>query len=600
LGLYALKLGFLFRGINIFSPYPILNVDFVQYYARALRAQEFFNLTGHIWGYDPFEMGGYISGIFLAVGTYFISIPAVILSGIFPIHKTVLWIEILGISLAPFTILSVVRNFGGNWDKSWMAFGFTNIFLYFIDGYTVPAVRGGAFGFILASFIGLWQVSFLWKWLRGGNWKHWLFYTFLSVIVFQIHAAIIVVISIPTLVLVLMFSLRGPRFRIPLMLITLGLVAWSNWFWIKPFLLFSNWLDYAPYSVTRGWQQLAYLLFPIQENIILSLRNLIRAGLVVMTVRGAWRILSIGNRRMGIFISISILWLFFVSTFGSQMWWIQNLQPLRYILPLWLFMICVSVFGFDVKFSWKNPILGILLLCVLVSSARLISVAAPKWSTQFPEYQQKLIEYIQGEGPFSGRFLIECDEDEQPHFEDLIPFLTNQILLGGPHPGNFMKPRFSNFTVINIIRRDGILRNDPTLFSQRMANIQEKEFSEYMDLYNVRQIAVRSNTSKEKLRTFVKTLKRLGEVGIYEIFGVNKPSGWIVDGEGEVKVNYNEINIMNPPKGRFVLKFHWLSTLRAEKNIPLYPVYIGKDPIPFIGVNNQNNAGEIRIDNETF
>ena len=52
---HLLKWAYLLREVRLFSDFPIVNHDFLLYYARALRMHQFFLTSGRFWGYDPFD-----------------------------------------------------------------------------------------------------------------------------------------------------------------------------------------------------------------------------------------------------------------------------------------------------------------------------------------------------------------------------------------------------------------------------------------------------------------------------------------------------------------------------------------------------------------
>src|SRR5689334_14457015 len=94
IALHVAKVAFWMRNIDFRSGLPIVNVDFLQYYARALRAHEFWSTSERYWGFDPFEMAGYPAGLYNEVGTYFTSLACHLLARWIPIATSLLTMEI--------------------------------------------------------------------------------------------------------------------------------------------------------------------------------------------------------------------------------------------------------------------------------------------------------------------------------------------------------------------------------------------------------------------------------------------------------------------------------------------------------------------------
>jgi hypothetical protein len=68
-------------------------------------------------------------------------------------------------------------------------------------------------------------------------------------------------------------------------------------------------------------------------------------------------------------------------------------------------------------------------------------------------------------------------------------------------------------------------------------------------------------------------------------------------GSGDVRATLDRIEIQNASAGRLVLKYHWLESLTAPLGVTLYPVYMPRDPIPFIGIENPTGLRRISIVN---
>src|SRR5581483_8043171 len=64
----AAKLAHWLRRIDLRTGLPIVNAEYLEYYARALRAHEFLARSQRLWGFDPFSMAGSPAGFFNEAG----------------------------------------------------------------------------------------------------------------------------------------------------------------------------------------------------------------------------------------------------------------------------------------------------------------------------------------------------------------------------------------------------------------------------------------------------------------------------------------------------------------------------------------------------
>ena len=62
-------------------------------------------------------------------------------------------------------------------------------------------------------------------------------------------------------------------------------------------------------------------------------------------------------------------------------------------------------------------------------------------------------------------------------------------------------------------------------------------------------------------------------------------------------LDYDRVRIENASVGRLVVKTHWIDTFKAEPDVPLSPVYLLDDPVPFIAVDNAVGHKDILIYN---
>ena len=361
---HFVKVFFLFKNIDFSSPFPILNQNYALYYARALRAHEFLTHAARMWGYDPFEMAGYISGVYQSVGSYFFNLIAHLFYPLLSIGKTLLLIEMGGFLTAPFFLFWAARNFGGDKTQSWMAFGVAALMSWVVDFFSAVILESSLFGFQISVFVGLWQVSLLWKWMKQGGWQTWGLLTLVTACLFQIHPASLVTVFVPNMVITMM-CFRSLDFRRQAAIsISVILVFLSNWYWIHPFLSFSDWWGTAPYFPSMGWRGILYMINPLRSGTILSIQFFSMLILIFFAANTLFAERSGFSEKKTIFLTWAA-WLIAIAFFGSAIPWIKKIQPARYYLALASVTYLLSGFSMSTACRQKGTQKTILILFLM-------------------------------------------------------------------------------------------------------------------------------------------------------------------------------------------------------------------------------------------
>lgn len=596
-GLQTLKMWDWFRRVDFASGQPLVNVDYVEFYGRALRAHHFLSTAGRFWGYDPFDMAGYVSGPFLEVGVHFMSLLAHALSSAIPIGVTLLIYEVATLSLAPFLVIPTVRNVGGTREQAWAAFAVIVLVFGFLDPFSEGLYRVGLHGFMVAGFVSLLQVSLAWRWFAGGSWRVGAGLCAVTAVLFQVHPASLVIILIPDLVLFAALVSRLDAKRLVATFAFVGIALLANFYWIHPFVAFSHWKADAPYFVTGGLRDVLAIFNPWRPNLFFGVRVtmlLYIFGLATTMVITLWR----RHRPLG---ATALLWLaslFIAGFFGSDLPVLRTLQPGRNTFAFWMVasvLAGMAVPGVLLRHRGRRAFtVMVYLTCALLMFMPLHRVgrAYPPLTNQLSEGQTRFIAALASHRT-EGRALVECVDYGTPHIADLLPFrVPGQLFLGGQHPGNFLKGRFSLFSGA-YVGSDGWVSDVPLAFNRPLNSMSETELEDYFRLYNVTLVAARSRSMRAALTRFPHLIGAPEPAGDYAIYPVLKTFGWFDEGSGRVTFAYDRITIDEASPGRLVLRAHWIKTLRVDPPAVLSPVARADDPVPFIAIDN--SAGLRRL-----
>jgi len=587
---HVIKMFSWFAKIDFLSGDPIMNVDYAQFYGRALRAHAFLSSSGRFWGYDPFDMAGYVSGPFLEVGVHFISLVAHALSGVVPIGTTLLVLEVAGLSLAPLLVLPAVRNIGGTRTQAWSAFALVTLIFGFLDPFSERMHRLGLYGFMVAGFVSILQVSLVWRWLASGTWRLGLALCAVTAVLFQIHPTSLVVILVPNVV---MFFLMAPRLGARRILATAGLVALAiaaNWYWVRPFATFSEWKSDAPYFITTGFQAVARTFDLLRQSAFLGVRLTMLTYVLGLAVVGAVALVR-RNRPLGLTMAAWLTALFVAGYFGSSFAVLKTLQPGRNSFVFWIVAGVVAgmaapgtvlAYGVRRRFGVSLYVIcAILMFMPLRRDGRRF----PPLTNSLGEGQVQFIESLKRR-PVDGRILVECMDFLTPHIADLLPFMIpGQAFLGGHHPGNFIKGRFSLFSGA-YLGPEGWVSDKPIAFSRPLKTMGPETLEDYFRLYNVALVAARTGSMREALTRFPTVLGPPEKAGDYVVYPVLRSFTWFEEGSGKVSMALDRITIDGASTGRLLLKAHWIKTLRVMPECEIEPAYLADDPEPFISINN--------------
>lgn len=599
IGVHVFKLCVWFSRVDLFSGFPLTSVDYVQYYARVLRIHHFLDTKGRIWGYDPFEMAGYISGPFHEVGVHLLALAAYVLSPVLSVEKSLLFLEIAGLSLAPFLLLRTVRNFGGTSDQGWLAFGMSVFLFAGLEQFSMTLLPLGLWGYMIASYFAAWQASEVWAWCEKPNRASWLGMTASSLLVFQVHPSALTVTLVPNVMAFLLHARRLRPLHYPALIGAVALALAGNLYWILPFLQFSHWRDVAPYFVTGGVSELVAEFNPVQKRLY--------GFVVVLTqayfVAGVAACIRRRKKSQAVFFATWWLALFVLSFFGSDLPTANTLQPGRTKFPLWLLTWVIVSLQFR-EWFWSSPRRRALTATV-AAFALVFSVpgALPRsfnmstqLSSDLPADQEKVVAYLRVRNDLKGRVLLECNDSLVPNFNDILPHLTGRAMLGGPHAGNFLTARFTVFAGERVTGRQWE-SDRPIAFGRELRSFSEEDFDRYLELYNVQLVGARSKTSVSILDNFGGILEPVEKIGNYAFYERRKKGSWFHQGSGRISFNYDKIEVTDPSTGGLVVRFHYLSTLRSEPPVRLTPVRLMDDPVPFIGIDNAQGHRRIVLTN---
>ena len=586
--LHALGMAVFINWHDVVHNPPIHFSDYSLHYAGVAAARHFF-VQGHLWGYDPYFHAGYPGGTLFDVDNKGIEIASMLLHSLgLSLPHSFNAVVLSLIALAPLSIYASARMLGLRRPAAGLA-----LLLTLLLWYTDPTLRwnwqGGTLAYVSTAFGSVFVVAAFLRWAFPDSAKArtislaWWFA--LGPLLFWLHPWAFFVLLVPLVVGTLQFEQQhqGLSRLIPF--------AWVGWVLLITAPLLGLILRFLS-DRTSSAQFLQGGLLQLLADLGAAY-GLMRIGVIALAVLGLlhWRE---ANDKKWIAIAAAIGWLLVLAYGAVHVGEIGgNLQPYRFIVPALAFATLPAADWVLTRTQrWRCTLLVVLVL----SGGVLLWNAHP---TRFmpPEEAQKLLsadgtraDYLSG--PRASEHAV-C-ASLQKHDLQSGRVLTNDWRLGA------FLPECSAAQVIGgpflwVWTVYGHSNAGPDeLFGIPIADYSADEMASALADYNVgwivvnRAILPEAYTLSEWIRDHAEaaTFRAIARHGVFDLYEAAGPSNWFFEGSGEVQADYDRILVRNADSARSVLKYHWIDSLRVEPPLRIFPVLVGADTVPFIGVAN--------------
>jgi hypothetical protein len=186
------------------------------------------------------------------------------------------------------------------------------------------------------------------------------------------------------------------------------------------------------------------------------------------------------------------------------------------------------------------------------------------------EYSQWVLNWLKTETDDSGRVLFETSLGriyDGSRMAGYYAYTTRREFIGGPYPFQ----HFASFW-------------DGTIVSRRLEDLPQAQFTDYVDLYNLRWIIVHSDASKRYLDEMPGVIPT-GEFKQLKAYRIDQAASYFMAGNGTIKSrDHNKLVVSDITGDPVILKYHFVRGLQAEPFASIVPVYLLDDPNPFIKI----------------
>ncbi|HVO95558.1 MAG TPA: hypothetical protein VMT22_22065, partial [Terriglobales bacterium] len=325
-----------------------------------------------------------------------------------------------------------------------------------------------------------------------------------------------------------------------------------------------------------------------------------RLTLLVLGVMGLRKLLWDEKRDLGIMLAGAAIVLFIVTYFGALVPAIKPWQPLRFKVPLDLFLVIGAAYSVEQWLTSRvssSPFTPIVVICglitFLINLAQTESTGRLQLRSRFLPELSAIIDWVKRDTPTTGRVLFEESGDEsgfvydRTYLSSFLPGLTGQQLIGGPINLYNDRHHFAEFHSGQLFKRD-------------VRSISDQELRDYLSRYNIGAIVCFDPTLIQRLRSIPGLVNIEENVGPIHLMQVNQPLTWFLSGDGEVTASYNRLELSALKGNEVILKYHWVEGLTAQPQAKIEAIKIADDPIPFIKLVNPPPALTLRVASSTF
>jgi hypothetical protein len=609
--LHAFGLVSLFAPLQgLFDAQPLIDQDWGLHFHHLNSLGAFWRQDHAVWGYNPFFMAGYPSNTIQDLSIKFFEFIALALSAV--ALTPLQWFKISAFAATasvPCMMYFSARNF-------FVADDFRNLAavlaaalgtLYWWNSLPREMFFYGMIGFPLAAYLSVLEVSLFYRLAAHPEKLGWqqLGWVAFALVILPLHIQSIVICLPPMIVLLIL----QPRLLTARLLILLAATAALSLLVNAPWLMAaiahrgddasSTIVDQLP--VFARTDPLTVFLDYFGPKGLWSFRPSFmekgfRLVLLVLGLLGIRKLTAGDRRAVGIMLASASIALFMVTYFGALAPFMKSWQPLRFKVPLDLFLAVGAAYGAT---TWliapraSRPrlvpaLLGCGLATFAINLAQTESTGRLQLRSQLIPELSAIVEWIGRETPTNARLLFEESGDEsgfvydRTYLSSLLPSLTGRQLIGGPINLYNDRHHFAEF-------------HSGKMFKKNVQSISDEELRNYLRLYNIGAVVAFDPASIERLQSIPGLVTIEQRVGPIHLMKVNQPLTWFLAGEGKVKADFNRLELSDLKGNEVTLKFHWVEGLTAEPPTNIEPVRMADDPIPFIKLINPPSGLTLRV-----
>jgi hypothetical protein len=597
---------------GIVNNQPIIEQDWGLHFHQLKAIQSFWQQDGMLWGYNPFFMAGYPSNTIQDLSIKFFELSALILSAL--ALSPIQWFKILpflAVACVPWFMYFAARNLFFDRDDIKNVAALVAALLgtaYWWNSLPREMFFYGMIGYAPASYTSVLGVTLLYRIGKTPSWwspAH-LGWLIVALVIPSLHLQSIAIFLLPLVALLL---IQGNVYRRNLLAWTVVGTALSilvNFPWLAPAFdhradgVYSAMVDQLPLFISVD--PLTFLKDYLAPARFWSFRPSpsekgFRLMLLCLGLWGTWKLVRSENREAGVLLAAIWFVLVLLVYFGSLIPFMRSWQPLRFKVPLDLFLVVAASYivahglarrSLGLRSFVLSAIAACGLLAFLLNLFETETRGKMLLRTRLRPELTAIVEWIGKSTPAEARVLFEESGDETgfvyegTYLSSFIPERANRQLIGGPINVWYDRHHFAEFHSGKLLKKD-------------IQTLTDEAIRNYFRLYNIGAVVAFHPASIQRLQSVPGLVTVDQRVGPVHLMRVNQPLTWFLQGEGKVKASLNRLDLSELSGKEIVLKYHWTEGLAASPPARIVPVQISDDPIPFIKIIEPPPAFTLKI-----
>jgi hypothetical protein len=594
---------------------PIGNGDYALQYYYSTLGSYFLHDIGAPYGYDPHFLSGYVKTPVYYPSSLPFEFALYLLPGV-PPALAFNWTIFVLLALTPFLIYRAAANFGLDARERLVVLALILIPPSALEPelelYTIMQAAGMV-AFILASFLSLYTVSLVYRFVIDKRWSAIVPLAITAPFLFLVHPTTPIFTVAPLVVLYLWTFRRITLGQHVALWSVAALVLAALWPWIHGYLLFGHYSDLHAFDQEAAKDHFAVASGSVLGPLGTFLASPSLVARIPMVLGGFglvmwWKARDHDHFRV---FGSQILILTGVIYYGAKVGFAAT-APGRFTLPLALYLFmpaavaAVRLFGYVRQECRRLPltasqryVLAAVLLLLLPDALRIAFPPSVRTRATLQEmqivsgYNAKPAEFgdwLESNTDASGRILHEetsrfTYKYYGTYLAALLPLRMDREFANGPAPFPLLQQNVLQFMA-------GQLQERP------LNDFESADVSTLLERYNVRWVLCWSDVAKAYFadEPFMATLVSTFEA--FELYRIEGERSYFLKGSGEVEAEPNSISVTNATADRdeLVLRYHWDEHLQVPRPLELFPFPVPGDPVPFIGVKNPTPSFRITFD----
>lgn len=590
---------------EITSEWPLARHDHPLYFHSALVTRSFLRESGTTAGYDPAFMAGYAKSVVFPASSTLPEVVVFLAGSNRPEVVFKLYVLIAAASV-PWLWMAIVRAWGGRGSAACLAVILGLIYLW--TDFPISYATFGMLPYLVAVPLGLWAVLAIVESIEAGGFIRWTWAAFLASLCVFCHLTLAAIVAPAAFAAILAAVRQLTRTRI-LGIVGIPLVvlaANAFWWWPGPWLAStkgaSDFAFHHPEGIVRRLVQIVWNEAPIQS----VLWGLGGVGFTVWARRSSSRAATAGFLA---FAFMGFAWGYLAAGFRE----LDFFQPGRHTYVLYTALALMAGLGLaplweeliarEGKPFWSRPSLWIafaflVIGCRLFGPALTVSIRAlafgpvPFLSSRPPPHLRWIVENVRKHVRPGERLLYEeggkavagaPEPFDGGRYSGLLPHFCGIEVLGGPYLHAALKTNFTQFGEGKLFENDHWGRED---------------FIKYARFYRPAAILCWSRRARAFCRANPDLIRMLGEDGPVVLGRVLGFEGATIEGRLSVEARPGRLIVRRPAAeldGSAVLRYHFAPFLKAVPPVPIRPVPLEGDPVPFIGVTLPPGIDEVEL-----